>query len=40
MVANFENERDRLDTQMNNRGSSARVSEATGTTPQTRQVSR
>ncbi|WP_161849977.1 M23 family metallopeptidase [Bradyrhizobium sp. CCBAU 051011] len=40
MLANFEKERDRLDTQMNNRGSSARVSEATGTTPQTRQVSR
>ncbi|WP_065751948.1 M23 family metallopeptidase [Bradyrhizobium paxllaeri] len=40
MLANFEKERDRLDIQMNNRGSSARVSEATGTTPQTRQVSR
>jgi murein DD-endopeptidase MepM/ murein hydrolase activator NlpD len=40
MLANFEKERDRLDAQMNNRGSSARVSEATGTTPQTRQVSR
>ncbi|KRR24112.1 hypothetical protein CQ14_15370 [Bradyrhizobium lablabi] len=40
MLANFEKERDRLDTQMNNRGSAARVSEATGTTPQTRQVSR
>jgi murein DD-endopeptidase MepM/ murein hydrolase activator NlpD len=40
MMANFEKERDRIDTQMNNRGSAARVSEATGTTPQTRQISR
>jgi murein DD-endopeptidase MepM/ murein hydrolase activator NlpD len=40
MMANFEKERDRIDTQMNNRSSAARVSEATGTTPQTRQVSR
>jgi murein DD-endopeptidase MepM/ murein hydrolase activator NlpD len=40
MMANFEKERDRLDVQMNNRGSSARVSEAAGATPQTRQVSR
>jgi len=40
MMANFEKERDRIDTQMNNRSSAARVSEATGTTPQTRQISR
>ena len=40
LLANFEKERDRLDAQMNSRGSSARVSEVTGTTPQTRQVSR
>src|SRR5437870_4702902 len=40
MMASFEKERDRLDTQMNNRGSAARVSEAAGATPQTRQVSR
>ena len=40
MMANFEKERDRLDVQMNNRGSAARVSEATGATPQARQVSR
>ncbi|MEH2613575.1 M23 family metallopeptidase [Bradyrhizobium sp. AZCC 1693] len=40
MMASFEKERDRLDTQMNNRGSAARVSEATGTAPQTRQISR
>ncbi|MCA6115862.1 M23 family metallopeptidase [Bradyrhizobium sp. WSM 1738] len=40
MLANFEKERDRLDAQMNSRGNSARVSEVTGTTPQTRQVSR
>jgi hypothetical protein len=39
-MASFEKERDRLDTQMNNRGSAARVSEAAGTTPQTRQISR
>ena len=30
-MAGFEKERDRLDTQMNNRGSAARVSDATGT---------
>jgi murein DD-endopeptidase MepM/ murein hydrolase activator NlpD len=40
MMASFEKERDRLDTQMNNRGSAARVSEAAGATPQARQVSR
>jgi murein DD-endopeptidase MepM/ murein hydrolase activator NlpD len=40
MLASFEKERDRLDAQMSNRGNSARVSEATGATPQTRQVSR
>jgi murein DD-endopeptidase MepM/ murein hydrolase activator NlpD len=40
VMAGFEKERDRLDVQMNNRGSAARVSEATGVTPQTRQVSR
>jgi murein DD-endopeptidase MepM/ murein hydrolase activator NlpD len=40
MMATFEKERDRLDTQMNNRSSAARVSEAAGTAPQTRQVSR
>ena len=40
MMAGFEKERDRLDTQMNNRGSAARVSEAAGAAPQTRQVSR
>ena len=40
MMTSFEKERDRLDTQMNNRGSAARVSEAAGATPQTRQVSR
>jgi len=40
LMASFEKERDRLDTQMNNRGSAARVSEAAGTTPQTRQISR
>ena len=40
MMANFEKERDRLDVQMNNRGSAARVSEAAGAAPQTRQVSR
>jgi murein DD-endopeptidase MepM/ murein hydrolase activator NlpD len=40
LLANFEKERDRLDAQMNSRGGSARVSEVTGTTPQTRQVSR
>jgi murein DD-endopeptidase MepM/ murein hydrolase activator NlpD len=39
VMASFEKERDRLDTQMNNRGNAARVSEATGSTgPQTRQV--
>jgi murein DD-endopeptidase MepM/ murein hydrolase activator NlpD len=40
MMANFEKERDRIDTQMNNRSSAARVSEATGATPPARQVSR
>ena len=40
VMAGFEKERDRLDTQMNNRGSAARVSEAAGAAPQTRQVSR
>ncbi|WP_426528812.1 peptidoglycan DD-metalloendopeptidase family protein [Bradyrhizobium sp. McL0615] len=40
VMAGFEKERDRLDVQMNNRGSAARVSEATGAGPQTRQVSR
>ncbi len=40
VMASFEKERDRLDTQMNNRGSAARVSEAAGAAPQTRQVSR
>jgi murein DD-endopeptidase MepM/ murein hydrolase activator NlpD len=40
IMANFEKERDRLDAQMNNRGSGARVSDATSSTasPQTRQV--
>jgi murein DD-endopeptidase MepM/ murein hydrolase activator NlpD len=40
VMASFEKERDRLDVQMNNRGNAARVSEATGATSQTRQVSR
>ena len=40
VMASFEKERDRLDTQMNNRGSTARVSEAAGAVPQPRQVSR
>jgi len=40
LMASFEKERDRLDTQMNNRGSAARVSDAAGSTPQTRQISR
>jgi len=40
MMTSFEKERDRLDAQMNNRGGAARVSEATGTAPQTRQISR
>jgi len=40
MMASFEKERDRLDVQMNNRGSAARVSEAAGATSQARQVSR
>jgi murein DD-endopeptidase MepM/ murein hydrolase activator NlpD len=31
VMAGFEKERDRLDAQMNNRGSAARVSDATGT---------
>jgi murein DD-endopeptidase MepM/ murein hydrolase activator NlpD len=40
IMASFEKERDRLDAQMNNRGTSARVSDATGSTgsPQARQV--
>ncbi|KRQ93723.1 M23 family metallopeptidase [Bradyrhizobium valentinum] len=40
LLTSFEKERDRLDAQMNSRGSSARVSDAGGATPQTRQVSR
>ena len=40
VMSSFEKERDRLDTQMNNRGSTARVSEAAGAVPQPRQVSR
>ena len=40
VMTSFEKERDRLDTQMNNRGSAARVSEAACAAPQTRQVSR
>ena len=32
IMASFEKERDRLDAQMNNRGSAARVSDATGST--------
>ena len=40
VMTSFEKERDRLDIQMNNRGSAARVSEAAGAAPQTRQVSR
>jgi len=40
VMASFEKERDRLDVQMNNRGSAARVSEAAGAAPQARQVSR
>jgi len=41
VMAGFEKERDRLDTQMNNRGNSARVSDAAGTAgaPPVRQVS-
>jgi hypothetical protein len=41
VMASFEKERDRLDTQMSNRGNPARVSDATGTagTPPVRQVS-
>jgi hypothetical protein len=39
-MANFEKERDRLDAQMSTRGGTARVSDAGGATPQTRQVSR
>jgi murein DD-endopeptidase MepM/ murein hydrolase activator NlpD len=41
LMAAFEKERDRLDTQMSNRGSIARVSDAAGTAgaPQVRQVS-
>ncbi|MET0409415.1 MAG: M23 family metallopeptidase [Hyphomicrobium sp.] len=40
LLAGFEKVRDGIDTQMNTRGGSARVSEVTGGTPQTRQVSR
>ena len=40
LMANFEKERDRLDTQMNNRGNTARVSDAAGATPTARQISR
>jgi murein DD-endopeptidase MepM/ murein hydrolase activator NlpD len=40
VMTSFDKERDRLDTQMNNRGSASRVSEAAGAAPQTRQVSR
>jgi len=40
VMASFEKERDRLDVQMNNRGSAARVSEAAGAAPLTRQISR
>ncbi len=40
LMASFEKERDRLDTQMNNRSGAARVSDAAGTTPQPRQISR
>jgi murein DD-endopeptidase MepM/ murein hydrolase activator NlpD len=39
MMASFEKERDRIDAQMNSRGSSRIVSDATGTTPQTRSIS-
>ena len=41
VMAGFEKERDRLDTQMNNRGNAARVSDAAGTAgaPSVRQVS-
>ncbi len=41
MIAGFEKERDRLDTMMNSRGGTARVSDAVGTTgaPPARQVS-
>ena len=41
VMAGFEKERDRLDAQMSNRGSGARVSDATGTAgaPPVRQVS-
>jgi murein DD-endopeptidase MepM/ murein hydrolase activator NlpD len=38
LMASFEKERDRLDAMMNNRGSAARVSDATGT-PGVRQIS-
>jgi murein DD-endopeptidase MepM/ murein hydrolase activator NlpD len=31
LMANFEKERDRLDAMMNNRGGTARISDATGT---------
>jgi len=40
LMANFEKERDRLDAQMNNRGNTARVSDAAGAAPAPRQVSR
>jgi Peptidase family M23 len=39
VMAGFDKERDRLDTQMNNRGNGARVSDAAGATPSVRQVS-
>jgi murein DD-endopeptidase MepM/ murein hydrolase activator NlpD len=41
VMASFEKERDRLDTQMNNRGGPRVVSDATGATgaPQTRSIS-
>jgi murein DD-endopeptidase MepM/ murein hydrolase activator NlpD len=40
LMASFEKERDRLDTQMNNRGTARVVSDAAGAAPATRQVSR
>ncbi|XIA65158.1 peptidoglycan DD-metalloendopeptidase family protein [Bradyrhizobium sp. TZ2] len=40
LMASFEKERDRLDGQMSNRGNGARVSDAAGTVPSARQVSR
>ncbi|WP_407148880.1 M23 family metallopeptidase [Bradyrhizobium sp. ORS 86] len=39
MLAAFEKERDRIDTQMNSRGSSRIVSDATGSAPMTRSIS-